>query len=414
MSTGHLLVVGAGQAGVQLAGSARELGWIGPITLIGQEPHPPYARPPLSKTYLRGETDLSALALRSEDFFREQEIELVAGERIDQLSLTATGGTAQATSGRHWSFDRLALATGAEPRRLPIAGSDLDGVLVLRDVGDADALGHHMRSVTNLVVIGGGFIGLEVAATAAATGVTVAVVEAAPALLTRVVSGHTAAAVQAAHDAAGIRFHTGVRPVRLHGHAGAVTAVELADGTMLPAGLVLVGIGARPRDDLARAAGLLCDGGVVVDAYSLASDGRTVAIGDCANLPDPTSDPPVTRLRLESVDNAVEQARAAATTLVGDQRRYRGVPWFWSHQGDLKLQIAGLAKPEDEAVVRLGKKAGQQTVLRYRGNRLVAAECINAPGDFVAVRKALAWGRTTAQANARDGALPLKALLLGN
>ena len=411
MSTGHLLVVGAGQAGVQLAGSARELGWIGPITLIGQEPHPPYRRPPLSKEYLRGSADTAALALRSDEFYRDQKIDVVLGQRIDRLTLSADGGTAATTTGRQWQFDRLALATGAEPRRLPVPGAGLAGVVVLRDISDADALAARLRPAVDLVVIGGGFVGLEVAATAAAAGVSTTVVEAAPALLTRVVSAETAAAVQAAHEAQGLRIRTGSRPVRFHGSNGTVTGVELADGTLLTAGLVLVSVGARPRDDLARAAGLHCDGGVVVDQHSVTSDGRTVAIGDCANLPDPSPRSSGLRLRLESVDNAVEQARAAATTLVGDPRPYRGVPWFWSHQGNLRLQIAGLAVAADDVLVRPGKRPGQQTVLRYREDRLVAVECLGTPGEFLALRRVLAESVVVTKDRAADTSVPLTGLL---
>lgn len=327
MSTGHLLVVGAGQAGAQLVSSARELGWTGPVTLVGQEPHAPYTRPPLSKAVLRGEATVGSLALRSPAFYRERRVDLVLDERVTRLELAATGtGAAMAASGRSWEFDRLVLATGAEPRRLEVEGADLDGVVVLRDLVDAEVLARRL-DVADLVVVGGGFIGLEVAATAAAAGVRVTVVEAGPSLMGRVVSPLTAELVRAAHQAAGVRVLTGARPLRFRGDRGSVTAVELEDGTSLPAGLVLVGVGARPRDDLARAAGLRCDGGVVVDAFSRASDGHTLAVGDCADLPDPTpgSD---RRLRLESVDNAVEQAKAAATTLVGDPRPYTGVPWF--------------------------------------------------------------------------------------
>lgn len=409
MSTGHLLVIGAGQAGAQLVSSARELGWAGPITLVGHEPHAPYGRPPLSKAYLRGEIDAGALALRSNAFYTEQCIDLVVGERVAQVDLA--GREAVAESGRRWTFDRLALATGAEPRRLELEGSELEGVVVLRDVTDAEALTHRLTDVADLVVIGGGFIGLEVAATAAASGVRATVVEAGASLMNRVVSPDTAAVVEAAHRAAGVRILTSTRPLRLRGDR-AVRSVELDDGTELPAGLVLVGVGAHPRDDLARAAGLHCDGGVVVDELSLASDGRTVAVGDCANLPDPTPGvQPGRRLRLESVDNATEQAKAAASTLTGNPRPYRSVPWFWSDQGELKLQIAGLAGADDDVVVRKGTRAGQHVALRYRGEQLVAAECVNAPADFLVVRKALATNKALQRDVAADTGVSLKKLL---
>lgn len=401
--------MGAGQAGVQLASSARELGWQGPITVVGAEPHAPYARPPLSKAFPRRTAD--SLSLRSDGFYSENTIGLVLDEHVEHLDLTGRGaGTATAASGRRWSFDRLVLATGAVPGRLPIEGAHLDGVLVLRDIHDAEVLTRYLSTVENLVVVGGGFIGLEVAASAAAVGVRTTVVEAAPALMNRVVSTDTAKVVEAAHRAAGIRVLTGVRPRRfIGGNHGAVTAVELDDGVRLPAQLVLVGVGARPRDELARAAGLHCDDGIVVDAFSLASDGHTIAIGDCANLPDPSPIPrPARRLRLESVDNAVEQARAAATTLVGSPQPYRGVPWFWSDQGSLKLQIAGLACASDDVVVRTGSRPGQHTALRYRDGHLVAAECVNSPADFLVVRKALTRSMTLPRDAAADTTVPLK------
>ncbi|MEV0196709.1 FAD-dependent oxidoreductase [Nonomuraea sp. NPDC050691] len=406
----NLLIVGAGQAGVQIAGSARDLGWEGPITLVGQEPHAPYARPPLSKAFLKGEASLSSLALRSAAFYAQQRIDLVPDEHIGRIELTGGGaGTAFSAAGRRWRFDRLVLATGARPRRLPIEGADLDGVLALRDIRDAQALARRLAGATALVVIGGGFVGLEVAATAAAAGVPTTVVEAAPALMNRVVSTATADIIATAHRAAGVQIRTGQRPLRLRGTDGAVVAVELDDGDELPADLVLVGVGAQPRDELARAAGLHCDNGIVVDARSLASDGHTVAIGDCANLPDPSpwsDDSP--RLRLESVDNAVEQATSAAATLVGLDRPYRSLPWFWSDQGGLKLQIAGLARPDDEVLIRPGRRPGQHTALRYRGPRLVAAECVNSPADFLAVRRALGEGVTLPRTTATDTGLSLK------
>jgi 3-phenylpropionate/trans-cinnamate dioxygenase ferredoxin reductase component len=224
-----------------------------------------------------------------------------------------------------------------------------------------------------------------------------------------VVSAATAQVAEAAHRDAGVQVRTGVRPHRIIGERGGVTAVELSDGDRLPAQLVLVGVGARPRDDLARTAGLRCDDGIVVDVYSLASDGFTIAVGDCANLPDPSPTPgPGPRLRLESVDNAVEQARAAATTLLGDPRPYRGVPWFWSDQGEVKLQIAGLARAEDDVVTRTGRRPGQHTALRYRNGQLVAAECLNNPADFLTVRKALIAGTPLSPEAAGDTRLSLK------
>jgi len=408
---GRLLIVGAGQAGVQTASSARELGWRGPITLLGAEPHAPYARPPLSKAFLNGTATVESLALRTPEFYADHRIDLVLDERVEHLDLAGDGtGSAVTAAGRRWAFDRLVLATGAAPRRLPLEGADLDGVVVLRDLHDAMSLARRLDAADHMVVVGGGFVGLEVAAAAVAAGVHTTVVEAASSLMNRVVGPVTSEVVERAHRACEIHVLTGVRPTRFTDDGqGAVAAVELDNGVRLPARLVLVGVGAGPRDDLAAAAGLHCDNGIMVDDRSLASDGHTLAVGDCANLSDPSPTPgPALRLRLESVDNAVEQARVAATTLVGRPQAYRSVPWFWSDQGSLKLQIAGLAGPDDDVIVRAGKRPGQHTTLRYRGPALVAAECVNSPADFLAVRKALTAGTSLSREAAADTRITLK------
>jgi 3-phenylpropionate/trans-cinnamate dioxygenase ferredoxin reductase subunit len=408
---GRLLVVGAGQAGVQTASNVRTLGWKGPITLVGAEPHPPYNRPPLSKAFLRGTASAASLALREAKFYSEHAIDLFLDEHIENLDLTGGGaGKATSASGRTFAFDRLVLATGAAPRRLPIPGSDLKSIVTLRNIHDADVLAGRLAAVDDLVVIGGGLIGLEVAATAVAAGVRTTVVETAPWLMNRVVSKATSAYIEAAHRAGGLNILISTRPLRFMGDTrGSVTAVELEDGTRLAAGLVLMAVGARPRDELARAAGLACENGIVVDSCAVASDGRTIAVGDCTWLPDPSpAADGHTRLRLESVDNAVEQASVAAHALLDDPRPYRSVPWFWSDQGDLKLQIAGLARAEDEVIVRPGKKHGQQVVLRYRDGKLMAGECINSPADFLTLRKALAAGTSLSPEAAGDIGTPLK------
>ncbi|TVZ02209.1 ferredoxin [Trebonia kvetii] len=415
-TAGRLLIVGAGQAGLQLAANARELGWSGPITLAGAEPHPPYERPPLSKAVLRGSAGMDSLVLRSTGFYTDKRLTLALGERIERLTLDGggAGGTATAASGGCFAFDRLALATGARPRALPVRGAALDGVVMLRDLADAENLGRRLAAASDLVVIGGGLIGLEVAAVAAAAGVRATVIEAAPTLMNRMVSPAAAKVIAEAHRSAGVQILLGARPSRFvgadprtDGH-GPVTAVELADGTRIPAQVVLVAVGATPREDLARAAGLHCDNGIVVDEFSLASDGRTIAVGDCANLPDPSPQPGPARLRLESVDNAVTQAAAAAATLMGRSTPYRSVPWFWSEQGGLKLHIAGLARAGDGTVARPGTRPGQHTFLRYRGDRLVAAECVNSPADFAAVRKALAAGADLPREAAADTSVTLR------
>ncbi|GAA3383348.1 NAD(P)/FAD-dependent oxidoreductase [Cryptosporangium minutisporangium] len=408
-----LLVVGASQAGVQLASRLRELGYSSPIRLIGEETHPPYQRPPLSKALLTGAATAESLTLRNAEYYRDQRITVTLGERVGGVEFSGGGsGIARASSGARYPFDRLVLATGARPRRLDLPGADADGVLYLRDLDSALRLRDRLSRARVVVVVGGGFIGLEAAATARAQGRQVAVVEAGPQLMGRALGAPTASYLLDAHRAAGIDFHLGTAPRRIVTADGAATGVELADGIVLDADVVLVGVGVVPRDELARAAGLDCADGVVVDRRSLASDGVTVAVGDCANLPDPTPGAAETsRLRLESVDNAVEQANAAAWTVLGEDRTYRSVPWFWSDQGAFKLQIAGLRQLGDDALVRPGAKPGRRTTLYYRGDRLVAAECVNAPADFLQVKKALADERHPPRAVVADPSVPLKSIL---
>lgn len=397
MNDTGLLIVGASQAGVQLACSARELGWDRPVTIVGAEPHPPYARPPLSKAFLWG--SVASLELRSSEFYVEHDIGLVLGDPV--TAVRPERSVVVTASGCTLGFERLAFATGARPRPLPIDGADLPGVRVLRGLDDAVVLRDELERSPDVVVIGGGFVGLEVAGTAGALGCRVTVLEAGPGLMGRAVGPATAGFVRRAHESAEIDVRTGARPQRIFGD-DRVEGVELADGTRIPASLVVVGVGVDPVDDLARVLGLECGNGVVVDEFSLASDGRTLAVGDCANLPDPSPAPgPSLPLRLESVDNAVEQARAAATTVVGEPRPYRSVPWFWSDQPSAKLQIAGLATAADEEVVRPALRDGQQTVLRYREGTLVAAECINAGVEFLAARKAIAAGTRLDPATAK-------------
>ncbi|MGQ4267476.1 NAD(P)/FAD-dependent oxidoreductase [Nocardiopsis changdeensis] len=409
-----LLIVGAGQAGAQLAFSAREEGWDRPITLVGAEEHPPYARPFLSKGFLTAGEEPSDHYLRAPGFYDEQGITLLTGERVEAITFTGGGaGRARTRSGRPLRFERLALATGSRPRALPVEGARSRGVHTLRDASDAGALKAALATDAEVVVIGAGFIGLEVAAAVAAAGRPVTVVESAPRVLSRAVSSATGEALAGLHRAAGVHLLTGrtVQRVDADGR-GRVRSVELDGGQRIPADVVLVGVGAVPDDGLARAAGLRCEGGVVVDSRSLASDGYTLAVGDCASLPDPSPGPgPAPRIRLESVDNAVEQARAAAVTLVGGDRPYRGVPWFWSDQGRTKVQIAGLALPGDDAVLRRGTAPDRFTVLRFRGDRFVAAECVNAPADFLTARRALVAGASPAREAAADTGVRLKDVL---
>ena len=406
------VIVGASQAGLQLAVSLRELGDTGAITLVGAEPHPPYQRPPLSKEYLSGTADGSTLAFRAPSFYADQGIDLVCGERVEHLELLPGGsgaGRARTSGGRDLSFERLALTTGAEPRRLSVPGADLEGICYLRDLDDAMVLRAELARARRVVVVGGGFVGLEAAAVARARGLDVTVVEALDRLIARAVAPPVSAFYKAAHERRGstVLLGTGVEGFR--GAGGRVSAVVLTDGRELPADLVMVGVGVVPRTELAEQLGLECDGGIVVDRYARTSDPAVVAAGDCTVLPHPVTGEG--RVRLESVNNAVTQGATAAATLMGKLEIVPNVPWFWSNQGDLRLQIAGLSTGFDDFVVRGEPDSERFSVLYYRDGRLLAVDAVNAPGDYMVVRKALTHGSSIPADRAADVGTPLKQLL---
>ncbi|GAA3938492.1 NAD(P)/FAD-dependent oxidoreductase [Microbacterium soli] len=407
------VVVGASQAGVQLAVSLRDGGYEEPITLIDAAPHEPYQRPPLSKDYLSGEVQVHGLRFRQETYYRAQQIDLVLGSAVTSVRRQGSGGVAVGSDGVERSYDRLVIATGAEPRRLRLPGADLDGILVLRDAEDAGRVKEALDSARDLVVIGGGFIGLEVASAGRKRGLNVTVLEAAPRIIGRAVGELTSSWFLQAHRARGTRVELGVQLAGFHGNDGKVESVELADGTHVPADIVVVGIGVIPRTGLAEQLGLAVDNGIVVDQHMLASDGRTIAIGDVANVPNPfarTADA-MRRMRFEGVNTAIEQARSAASTILGSPQPYCAVPWFWSNQGDLRLQMVGLNAGYDDAIVRGDPESDKFTVLYYRGEMLLGADCINSPVDFMAAKITLNSGRNIRPASATaDG--PLKAQIV--
>ncbi|WP_225219237.1 NAD(P)/FAD-dependent oxidoreductase [Arthrobacter gallicola] len=387
------LIVGNCQAGVQLASTLRELGDTAPIILVGEEPHLPYQRPALSKAFLKGEATAASLTFRTPEWFVRENIELVTGEQITDISRDADGGTAVGAGGRVFPFARLALTTGATPRRLALPGADLAGVCYLRDADQAASLHRSLGSAGSVAVIGGGFIGLEVATAARAAGKQVTIIEAAPRLVGRAVGETTSDFYLQAHRRRGTTVLLNAGIVRIAGENGRVTGVELAGGTTVPADVVVIGVGVLPRTELAERLGLEVSNGVVVDSRAVASDGVTVAAGDCANTPNPfTADYGNGNLRLESVQNAVEQAKTAARSLLGLEADYRTVPWFWSDQGDLTLQIAGLSAGHDSTVLRGDPESEKFAVLYYREGRIIAADCVNTPRDFMAVRNALTRG----------------------
>jgi 3-phenylpropionate/trans-cinnamate dioxygenase ferredoxin reductase component len=362
-----VVIIGAGQAGFQTAASLRQDGYEGAISLVGDEPGVPYQRPPLSKAYLLGKTDAPGLQFRPEKFFADNRIELVTGEAstIDRTNrrVSVRGQAALA-------YDHLVIATGSHNRALPVPGSDLAGVFGLKNLADADALAERLRQASDVVVVGAGFIGLEFAAVAVAQGKSVHVVELADRPMARAVSPETAAFFARAHSDWGVKLDFGQGLASIEGGANGVESVVLTNGRRLPADLVVFGIR--------------------VDPFLVTSDQRISAIGDCAMFPSQHAGGSI---RLESVQNAADQARAVAARLTGKGAPYAAVPWFWTDQGDLKLQMVGLSQGHD-ATVRLGDPASRSfSVLLYRRGRLIAVEAVNRPGDFMTARKILS-GRT--------------------
>jgi len=376
-----VVIIGAGHGGTQLAASLREEGYTGTVDLVSADPDHPYHKPPLSKSFMKSE-DAPLQPLRAGVFFTEKDIRLHLGATVTGIDRTARKVTL--ADGSALAYENLVLAIGTEARRLALPGSDLAGVFTLRTATDARALRSALPTAERVVVIGGGFIGLEAAAMLAGRGLVVTVAELAPRLLGRAASAEVAQAVADELAALGVRVLTGVSVEAIEG-AGKVSAVRL--GTeVLPADLVVVGIGAKPVDELARAAGLMVENGVVVDTHLATADPHIYAFGDCANFPEARSGQ---RMRLESVQNATDQARALGATLAGKPTAYRAVPWFWSDIGPMKLQIAGLIGAANEAVVTHGPDGRLKSIYHLAAGRLVAAETLNSAGEHMLARRLL-------------------------
>lgn len=408
--TAKILIIGAGQAGMQIAVSLRESEFAGEITIVGEEAYAPYQRPPLSKAYLAGDSDEESLEFRNPNFYAENKIKLVTGEKIIGAEFVAGGGIATAASGQTFAFDKLALAPGSTPRKLTLEGAELDGVLYLRDLEDAKALKDRWDGAENLVVIGGGFIGLEVAAAARKAGKTVTVLEVADRLMARAVSPITSEFYREAHERRGTSIRLGVQMNKFIGAEGKVTGVELSDGSVVKAEIVMVGIGVIARGEVAESLGLeTTNGAIVVNEFAETSNPLVVAAGDAVLLPYPLGGS--AQVRLESVQNAVDQAKVAAATLLGTKEAYHAVPWFWSDQADLKLQIAGLSMGYDQTVLRGSQAEEHFSVLYYRDSQLIAIDAVNDVPDYMAVRRALAAGHNIPANLASDSSIALKTLI---
>ena len=420
-----VLIVGGGQAAMHLASSLREHGWQAAVTIVSEEARSPYQRPPLSKAFLSGNADPTTLEFRSAEQYERDRITVLTGRRVTDVQAAAAPGRPGAAiteGGDRLEFGHLALATGARPRLLAVPGADLAGICYLRDVGHALELRERLAAAQRVLVVGGGFIGLEAAASATAKGKTVTVVEAADRLIGRVVAPVISDFYAAAHRRRGVRVLLGTAVSRFEGTVladtgpagtapantgGTVTGAHLSDGGFVPADLVVIGIGAEPRTELAEQLGLACAGGIVVDAFARTSDRAIVAAGDCAVTPHPAAADGAL-VRFESFGHAFDHPRVAAATLAGVPAPYDAVPWFWSDQGTLKLQIAGLSAGYDQAVLRGDRYQERFSVLYYRAGRLLAVHAVNSPRDYMAVRRALAAGQEIPPELAADADRPLR------
>ncbi len=402
----RVIIIGAGQAGGETAQRLRQGGFSGDITLIGEENAAPYQRPPLSKKYLAGELSMDRLLLRPPAVYAEENIALLAPVRavwIDRASRRV-----RLEGGRELPYDALVLATGARPRKLPLAGADLDGVHLFRTAGDVDAIRTRFNAGAKLIVVGAGYIGLEVAAVARQHGLDVTVIETAVRPLARVTSPEVAGFFLDEHTRQGVRFVLGGQPAVIKGQAH-VTGVALTDGAELPADLVISGIGISPETTLAQQCNLAVDNGIVTDKHCRTSDANIFAIGDCARRPMTHYADRVQRL--ESVHNAVEGGRIVAAALLGNDAYVEETPWFWSDQYDLKLQIAGLFQDYDHVVFRGAMAERAFAAFYYKGERLIAVDAINKPGEFLGVKALIQRNRTISPAEVEDTSRPMKELV---
>ena len=404
MAAPTVAVVGTGQAGFQAAASLRQDGFAGRIILIGDEPVPPYQRPPLSKSYLAGESGLDELWLRPETFYAQHQIDVLAGETVTAIDRAQR--RVQLGSGGKLSWDHLILATGARFRPLAVPGAELDGVLPLRTLADADILRERLVQAREVAVVGAGFIGLEFASVAITRGAAVHIIEVTQHPMGRVVSATISRFFTGAHRRWGATILLGTGVARILGDGRRVTGVETSDGQRLPADLVLICVGVIPNAELAREAGLTVDNGIVVDQGLVTSDPTIFAVGDCANFPTPFA---TGRVRLESVQNAVDQARCVAAHIAGKRAPYDKVPWFWSDQGDLKLQIAGITAGHDTAVLRGDPEGGHFSVFCYCAGHLIGVESVNQTADHVAARRLLAGDPELTPQQAADESYDLRA-----
>ena len=400
-----IVVVGAGQAACSFVSKLRKHDTLSQIIMIGDEESLPYQRPPLSKKYVTGEMEAIGLLLKSADWYEENNVTCISGVSVRQIDRDAH--TVSLSNGDNLQWDKLMLATGSTPRSLPAAiGGDLDAVYLLRSLDDADAMRAELVADRRVVIIGGGYIGLEAAAVAAKSGLKVTLVEAAERILQRVACAQTSDYFRSLHAVNGVEIIEGVGLNRFEGNNGRACAAVLSDGTRIEADFILVGIGIIPNVQLAENAGLDVDGGIVVNKHCETSDPDIYAAGDCAVFEYDGM-----QTRLESVQNAIDQAECAADNLTGNAREYLPYPWFWSDQFDVKLQIAGLNRGFDEVIIRVGEREGSMSHWYFNEGKFIAVDAMNDARAYMVGKKLLERGEGPTQEQVADTSLELKSLL---
>jgi 3-phenylpropionate/trans-cinnamate dioxygenase ferredoxin reductase subunit len=399
----RIVIIGAGQAGAQAVATLRAEGFAGSIAMVGDEPFPPYQRPPLSKAYLAGTFERERLFLKPQSFYDETKCELILG--VAATAIDRAAHVVALADGRILNYDGLLLATGSRVRRIPVAGADLPGVFYLRGIADVDALRASFVAGARLAVVGGGYIGLEVAAVAAKLGLDVTVFESLSRVMARAVSPELSAFYQRVHREAGVRFELDTCVESFQG--GSQLEAVCAGGESHGADIALVGIGIVPNVSLAQAAGLVCNDGIAVDDCACTADPAIFAAGDCTRHLGRDG----ALIRLESVQNAIDQAKHAALAMLGRPTSYREVPWFWSDQYDLKLQIAGLSREGDARVLRGDPAARKFAVFHLRAGRVAAVEAVNAAPEYIVGRRLIGEGAVVAATRLADTSIPMKSIV---
>lgn len=409
MKADGLIVVGGSYAALNIALSARDAGYGGPIRILSAEDRLPYYRPPLSKGYFKGEVAAGELPIKSGEFYRDKDIEVALNTRVTRID--RIDRSVETDTGDRIPYDHLALALGTNPRRLAVPGSDAAGIHYLKSQADADAIRSALDAAQSVVIVGGGFIGLELAASLSALGKPVRIIEAMDRVVARAGTAVLSEFLTDIHARNGVEILCSTTVASFDVTGGRVSAVVDSQGNRHAADLAVVGIGVVPNDDIARACGLVCHNGIEVDEFGTTSDGFIFASGDCTSFQSRFGGE--SPIRLECVQNATEQARATGAAIAGKRRAYDAVPWFWSDQYDSKIQMAGLAAGYDQAVRREGKAAGAFSVLYFRDERLIAADTVNAPAEHLALRRLLMAEARVSPAQAADPGFELRKALEG-